>query len=55
MTERAESTNDFPPIDEQLDLLLRGVADLVTEDQSRRASILRHPTFTSAIPSCSTK
>jgi tyrosyl-tRNA synthetase len=35
MTERAESTNDFPPIDEQLDLLLRGVADLVTEDQLR--------------------
>ncbi len=35
MTDRSKPKSEFAPVDEQLDLLLRGVVDLVTEDQLR--------------------
>ena len=35
MTESCQGQGEFAPVDEQLDLLLKGVVDLVTEDQLR--------------------
>ena len=32
----SEAKREFPPIEEQMELLARGVVDLVTEDELRR-------------------